>query len=157
VSCHEPHNLSVAEETCLGCHATGKSQAIRISRQSYDGSGNLQQGIHADIAANRERLFALIAEYARDVAGTPVIYEAGRYPYFFADHNADGLPDERDGEAAAYTSWTPRLLRAAYNWKFVGADAGIHVHNPHYALQLLYDSAEDISGALGRDLTGMAR
>ena len=57
----------------------------------------------------------------------------------------------------ATASWTPRLLKAAYNWKFVGADAAIHVHNPHYALELLYDSAEDLSAALQRELTGMVR
>lgn len=157
VSCHEPHNLTVAEQTCLNCHETGNSKAIRISRQSYDGSGNLQQGIYDDIVKNKERLFALIVEYARETAGTPIVYDAGRHPYFFADGNADGVPDQRDGKPVPYASWTPRLLKAAYNWKFVGADAGIHVHNPHYALQLLYDSAEDISQALGRDLANMVR
>ncbi len=68
-----------------------------------------------------------------------------------------GLADQREGSPVPYASWTPRLLKAAYNWKFVGADTGIHVHNPHYALQLLYDSAEDLSAALGRELQGMAR
>lgn len=57
----------------------------------------------------------------------------------------------------ASSSWTPRLLKAAYNWKFVGADAGIPVHNPHYALQLLYNSAEDLSSGLGRSLQEMSR
>jgi formate-dependent nitrite reductase cytochrome c552 subunit len=97
------------------------------------------------------------ASPGKAVIGTPLIYESGRYPYFFADHNADGRADQKDGAPVAYTSWTPRLLKAAYNWKFVGADAGIHVHNPHYALQLLHDSAEDLSRALGRELTGMSR
>lgn len=157
VSCHEPHNLTVAEETCLTCHQTGDSEAIRISRQSYDGSGNLQQGIHEDIVANRQRLFALMVDYSRDVAGTQLLYDGGRFPYFFADLNADGVADQVDGAPVAYAGWTPRLLKAAYNWKFVGADGGIHVHNPHYALQLLYDSAEDLSAALGRELTDMAR
>lgn len=157
ISCHEPHALTVAEETCLTCHDTSDSQAIRISRQSYDGSGNLQQGIHVDIAANRQRLFMLMADYARDIAGTPMIFDPTSHPYFFADHNGDGLADLRDGAAVAYASWTPRLLKAAYNWKFVGADGGIHVHNPHYALELLFDSAEDLSTGLGRELAEMAR
>ncbi|WP_198476232.1 cytochrome C [Aquamicrobium zhengzhouense] len=157
VSCHEPHNLTVAEEVCTTCHETGDPKAIRISRQSFDGSGDLGKGIHADIVANRQRLFGLVQDYAREVIGTPMIYDGGRYPYFFADHNSDGRADEKDGAPVAYTSWTPRLLKAAYNWKFVGADGGIHVHNPHYALQLLYDSAEDLSSALGRELTGMSR
>lgn len=155
-SCHDPHSLEVAEDTCLTCHQTGDSRAIRISRVSYDGSGNLSQGIHRDIAANRERLFALIADYASEIAGTPMVY-VGRHPYFFSDHNRDGQPDQQEGAPVAYASWTPRLVKAVYNWKFTGSDAGIHVHNPHYALQLLYDSAEDLSQALGRELTDMAR
>jgi hypothetical protein len=157
LSCHEPHNLTVSQQTCLTCHETGASQDIRISRQSHDGSGNLEQGIAVDIAANRKRLFALMADYAREVVGTPIVFDAVRHPYFFADHNGDGLADQSDGAPVAYASWTPRLLKAAYNWKFVGADAAIHVHNPHYALELLYDSAEDLSAALERELTGMAR
>src|SRR5690606_4415818 len=99
---------------------------IRISRQSYDGSGNLRQGIHVDIAANRQRLFDMVVEYARSVAGEPLVYDGARHPYFFADHNADGQADRADGEPVPYANWTPRLLKAAYNWKFVGADAGIH-------------------------------
>lgn len=99
----------------------------------------------------------LIVDYAREVAGTPVIHDGTRHPYFFAGHNADGVPDQQDGAPVAYASWTPRLLKAACNWKFVGADGGIHVHNPHYALQLLHDSAEDIPAALGREPTGMRR
>lgn len=155
-SCHDPHSLEVAQETCLTCHQSADSRSIRISRISHDGSGNLSQGIFHDIAANRERLFALISDYAREIAGTPLVY-ANRHPYFFADHNGDGQPDQRDGTSVAYASWTPRLLKAAYNWKFVGADAGIHVHNPHYALQLLHDSAEDLSHALERPLKNMSR
>jgi formate-dependent nitrite reductase cytochrome c552 subunit len=44
------------------------------------------------------------------------------------------------------------MLRAAYNWKLVTADPGAHVHNPAYALQLLYDSIEDLAGPLGVDM-----
>lgn len=157
VSCHDPHNLSVAERTCLTCHQTGDSRAIRTSRVSYDGSGNLKTGIYADINANKANLLALISEYAEKVAGLPIVFDAHRNPYFFTDANRDGLADTLDGAPIAYSNWTPRLLKATYNWKFVGADAGIHVHNPHYALQLLHDSAADLSVGLGRNLTGMAR
>ena len=157
VSCHEPHHRSVAQQPCVSCPQTGDSKAIRISRLSHAGSGDLAKGIYDDIVANRARLMSLIVDYARERAGTPVIYDGSRHPYFFADHNRDGIPDQREGAPVPYASWTPRLLKAAYNWKFVGADAGIHVHNPHYALQLLFDSAEDLSLALGRELEGMIR
>ena len=58
-----------------------------------------------------------------------------------------------------YGSWTPRLLKAVYNWKVVTADPGIHAHNPYYALELLYDSIADLASADGMDvdMTGMLR
>ncbi|EPX76669.1 hypothetical protein [Salipiger mucosus] len=155
LSCHDPHSLEVTQDTCLMCHQTGDPAEIRISRQSYDGSGNTSKGIRSDIEANSELLMSLISDYAAEVAGTPIVYDGGHYPYFFADANGDGLADERDGSRIKYASWTPRLLKAAYNWKFVNADHGIHVHNPHYALELIYDSAEDLAGQLDTDFASL--
>ncbi|WP_375687748.1 cytochrome C [Pseudooceanicola sp. LIPI14-2-Ac024] len=159
VNCHSPHSLTVAAETCLTCHQTGDPRAIRISRQSYDGSGNSEQGIFVDINRNADLLMTTIRDYARDVAGTAIVYDGAHHPYFFADANGDGRADQQDGRGVAYNAWTPRLLQAAYNWKFVTADSGIHVHNPHYALELVYDSIEDLGTALGRDIaeTGISR
>ncbi|MDO5603649.1 MAG: cytochrome c3 family protein [Paracoccus sp. (in: a-proteobacteria)] len=155
VSCHEPHSLEVRAETCQTCHDSGDSAVIRISRYSHDGSGDLSKGIKADIAANADRLKAMLIDYAAEVAGTPMIYNGERHPYFFADANADGLIDEAEGAPVVYTAWTPRLLKAAYNWKFVTADKGAHVHNPHYAIQLLYDSMEDLSAPMDLDFSGL--
>jgi hypothetical protein len=81
-----------------------------------------------------------------------MVYDGARYPYFFLDANGDGVSDETDGRPVAYNAWTPRSLRAAYNWKLVTADPGSYAHNPHYALELLYDSIEDLSGPLGFDI-----
>ncbi|MFZ7089932.1 ammonia-forming cytochrome c nitrite reductase subunit c552 [Primorskyibacter sp. 2E233] len=153
VSCHEPHELTVAQSTCLTCHQTGDPKAIRIARQSYDGSGDTKKGLYQDISANTDLLMSLIQDYATEVAGQAIIYDGARYPYFFADANADGLVDEADGRAVAYSAFTPRLLKAVYNWKFIKADPGIHVHNPHYALELVYDAIEDLTQALGRDMS----
>ncbi|SNT73824.1 cytochrome c3 family protein [Paracoccus seriniphilus] len=152
VSCHDPHSLEVAQESCMTCHQDGTPDNIRLSRISFDGSGDLDKGIRADIAANAKRLHALLIEYAQDIAGTPMVYDGHRHPYFFADANGDGRIDEVDGSAVPYNAWTPRLLKAAYNWKFVTSDAGAFVHNPHYALELLYDSLEDIAQPLGHDI-----
>jgi len=154
-SCHDPHSLSVAEQTCLTCHASGKAAEIRISRVSFDGSGDLKKGIRADISANANRLMAMMEDYAARVAGVPVLYDGSRHPYFFADANGDGVADQADGKPVAYASWTPRLLKAAYNWKFVNSDAGIHVHNPHYALELLHDAMEDLAGPLELDFAAL--
>ncbi|WP_425052846.1 cytochrome C [Psychromarinibacter sp. S121] len=155
VSCHDPHSLEITELTCLTCHQADDPMDIRISRTSYDGSGDVSKGISADIEANAEVLMEMIGEYAAEVAGTPIIYDGAHYPYFYADSNADGVVDQAEGRATRYASWTPRLLRAVYNWKVVTADPGIFVHNPHYALELLYDSIEDLSGPLGADMASM--
>jgi hypothetical protein len=151
-SCHDPHSLEIAQETCLTCHESGDPDDIRIARQSYDGSGDLNKGIKADIQANAERLMGMMMDYAAQVAGKPMVYDGGSYPYFFADANGDGLADQNEGRAVAYDAWTPRLVRATYNWNFVKADPGVHAHNPVYALELLYDSIEDLSGPLGVDM-----
>ena len=154
-SCHEPHTLEVSLEPCQTCHQTDSLQAIRIARQSYDGSGDVAKGIRSDIEANTVTLMELVRRYADEVAQTPMVYDGGMYPYFFADANRDGRTDEADGKPVAYASWTPRLLRAAYNWKLVTADGGAFAHNPYYALELLYDSIADIAGPLGVDVPGL--
>jgi hypothetical protein len=151
-SCHEPHTLEVAFEPCLTCHQADSPQDIRISRQSYDGSGNTSVGIRSDIQANARLLLETVKSYAADVAGAPMVYDRTQYPYFFSDANGDGVIDVSEGQAVAYSAWTPRSLRAAYNWKLVTADPGSYAHNPHYALELLYDSIEDISAPLGIDM-----
>jgi hypothetical protein len=148
-SCHEPHTLEVAFEPCLTCHQANSPEEIRISRQSYDGSGNTSVGIRSDIQANAARLLDMIKAYSSESAGAPIIYDGTRYPYFFADANGDGVIDESNGRPVAYNSWTPRSLRTAYNWKLVTSDPGNFVHNPHYTLELLYDSIEDLSDPLG--------
>lgn len=154
-SCHDPHSLKVQEQTCLTCHEQSGARDIRLSRLSYDGSGDLSKGISADIAANAGLLRQIFADYAATVAGMPMVYDGTRYPYFFADANADNRADQADGKPVPFKSWTPRLLKAAYNWKFVTADPGVYAHNPHYALELLYDSIEDLANSLNRDVAAM--
>ncbi|AQZ51463.1 Formate-dependent nitrite reductase, periplasmic cytochrome c552 subunit [Martelella mediterranea DSM 17316] len=153
-SCHDPHTLTVAEQTCLSCHESGAPGAIRISRISYDGSGDLSKGIRSDIEANSALLLKTIQDYSVDIAGAPIVFEHS-YPYFFLDADQDGRGDRIDGKPQTYKSWTPRMLKAAYNWKFVNADSGAFVHNPHYALELLYDSIEDLAGPLNIDVEAL--
>ncbi|WP_112322695.1 cytochrome c3 family protein [Oceanibium sediminis] len=154
-SCHEPHTLEVEFEACRTCHEEDSPEAIRVARQSYDGSGDTSVGIHSDIEANAEMLMDMIRAYTDEVVGAPVIYDAARYPYFFADANGDGAIDMGDGRPVPYSSWTPRSLRTAFNWKLVTADPGNYAHNPEYSLELLYDSIADLSEALGIDMEGL--
>src|SRR5690606_21078998 len=107
------------------------------------------------ITANAARLKSMIEDYAEKVVGVPVHYDGSRHPYFFADANGDGVADQADGKPVPFNAWSPRMLKAAYTWKFVGSAAGIHVHNPHYALQLLHDSMEDLAPRLGVDFPSL--
>ncbi len=151
-SCHEPHRLEVGFEACLTCHQADTPASIRVTRQSYDGSGDTRKGIRSDIQANAARLLDLIETYAADVAKAPILYDGSRYPYFFEDGNGDGVIDMAEGRPVTYESWTPRSLRAAYNWKLVTSDPGNYAHNPYYAFELLYDSIDDLSEPLGLDV-----
>ena len=48
-----------------------------------------------------------------------------------------------------YMAWTPRLLKAAYNYQFIIKDPGAYAHNSTYAIELLYDSLSDLGAKVG--------
>jgi hypothetical protein len=120
----------------------------------YDGDGNVTEGMYDEVKTESELLYAAIQKYATDVAKSPIVYDAGSYPYFFIDTNANGVadPDEMTRENA-YASWTPNLLRAAYNYQWFQKDPGAFVHNGKYILQVLYDSIQAVRG----DVTTLTR
>lgn len=155
--CHDPHALTVDTAPCAGCHMTEELDAIRAGATDFDGDGDVAEGIAMELERLHGLLLAAIQSYAAEVADAPIVY-ADAYPYFFADTNADGVAG--DDEAAfpnRYLSWTPRLLRAAYNYQFVAKDPGAFAHNPHYALQLMYDSIADLGSQAAVDMAGIAR
>lgn len=150
-SCHAPHSLTVAQETCTACHAgANELRQIRTSAVDFDGDGDTAEGIADPIATLHDLLGQAIATYARGVAGKPVVYAPGTYPYFFVDTDADGaVSGDEASYPNRYDSWTPRMLRAAYNYQFVAKDGAVFAHNPHYALQILYDSLQDLGAERG--------
>ena len=96
--------------------------------------------------------------YAKAVAGKPVVYDLESYPYFFVDTNGNGIADkDKTKFPNRYKSWTPRLLKAAYNYQFVTKDPGAYAHNPTYALELLYDSIADLGGKVAVELGKVTR
>jgi hypothetical protein len=142
--CHDPHTQQPHTEVCSTCHQGITSvEDIRMTSGDYDGDG-AEEGVAGEVKTFQEDLLAAIQAYAANTAGTPIIYDTNRYPYFFADANGNGTIDEGEG---AYASWTPRLLRAAYNLQYSIKDPGAFVHNGKYIIQTLYDSLEDIGGA----------
>lgn len=159
VSCHGAHQTRVELKDCTGCHrGAADFRAIRTTPLDILGKGNTSAGIAIVIDDLKARLRAAIIAYASRVTDRPIVYSATAYPYFFNDLNANGVVD--DGEATfpnRYRSWTPRLLRAAYNYQFVGKDPGAFAHNPRYAIQLLIDSLQDLAKAVPVDVTGLVR
>jgi hypothetical protein len=153
VECHDTHALTVKAEGCSNCHGSADLETFRNpagDSTDYDGDGDTSEGIAGEIATIHEALYAAIQAYAADRAGAAILYNPGRHPYFFGDANANGELDE--GEEA-YASWTPRLLRAAYNYQWVAKDPGAFAHNGKYMMQVLIDSLKDIGG----NVSGMTR
>ena len=155
--CHDAHSLKVEIEQCSSCHRVTDLEAIRTSQTDFDGNDSRSEGISSEIAALHARLGAAIIEYSTNVAQAPIVY-AKQFPYYFADSNANGVADgEEVSFPNRYLSWTPRLLKAAYNYQFVAQDPGAYAHNPHYAIQILYDSLESLSAKASVDMSGLAR
>lgn len=155
VECHNPHTLEVRVEQCSGCHAGVtsvedlKNVRMRGSLVDYDGDGDVEEGIYFELEGVREFLSQGIQMYAEEVAGTPIVYDSASYPYFFIDTNADGQASE---DEAAFSNWTPRLLKAAYNYQVSIKDPGAFAHGGKYIIELLYDSTEDLNSALANPI-----
>ncbi|HSB91086.1 MAG TPA: hypothetical protein VLD63_13795 [Anaerolineales bacterium] len=156
VGCHDTHSLQVKVATCSGCHPSATDvETLRTIRMDsskdidFDGDGNVTEGIGEEVATMEEALYAAIQAYGAD-HNAAILYDGARYPYFFSDANANGTIDEGEGN---YAAWTPRLLRAAYNYQWVQKDPGAFAHNGKYILQVLYDSMKDLGG----NVSGMTR
>ena len=161
IDCHDAHSTSINPNECSPCHLNVVDRAdlreIRESEIDYDGNANVDEPIRDEIRVFHEALYAAIQDYAANVIGQPIVYGM-RSPFFFNDVNGNGTadPDEltRDNQ---YASWTPRLLRAAYNYHYVHQDPGAYAHNADYIFQLLYDSMEDLGQVVPVDLESFVR
>jgi hypothetical protein len=146
IGCHDPHTLKVKVDQCAVCHgdgvkAEGGLQNIREPQASawdYDGDGDKEEGMFYEIQGLQEALLAQIQKYATDKAGGEITYDPATYPYFLG---ADGK---------GYANWTPRLLKAAYNYQVSIKDPGAFAHGNKYIVQLLYDSIEDLGGDVSK-------
>jgi hypothetical protein len=161
-TCHELHTVQVKVNDCAACHRDVTDKAslhhIRVSKIDYDGNGDVNEGIAQEIEHLRGRLLTAIMDYAKTVAGKLVVYELEVFPYFFVDSNGNGVADKDETKFPnRYRSWTPRLLKAAYNYQFITKDPGAYAHNPTYAIQLLYDSLSDLGAKVTVDLAKAKR
>ncbi|MCU0519504.1 MAG: hypothetical protein MUF84_02265 [Anaerolineae bacterium] len=157
VDCHNVHGLAVDTERCRTCHKTEDVETIRMSEADFDGDGDTEEGLAEEIATMEEAVYAAMLDYAATALGAPIVY-GDDSPYFFKDLNANGLVDADEIDRAnAYTGWTPRLLRAAYNYQYVHKDPGAFAHNGEYVLQLLYDTLASVGDQNTVDMTAMVR
>jgi len=157
--CHDAHALTVNSQACLGCHTGTESvEEIRAPGDTtdYDGDGNTDEGIAGEIDTMRQALYEALQAYAETTLQAPIVYDPVSHPYFFNDTNGNGEPDadEINGENQ-FASWSPRLLRAAYNYQYSTKDPGAAAHNGNYIMQVLYDSLQDVGGA--STVQGMTR
>jgi len=155
-TCHDVHKLTVNLEYCAVCHPDVEDPTtIRVvdkdvEEPDYDGDGDVTEGLAGEVATLADALYVAIKDYAANTAGAPIVYDGHSYPYYFADANGNGTVDADEG---SYASWTPALLRAAYNYQYYQKDPGAFAHNGPYMIQVLYDSLE----SLGADVTGLVR
>lgn len=162
VDCHSPHTLEVQFEKCTACHQGLNSAEdlanIRMqgSLVDYNGNGDIEEGIMAEIQGLQDSLYQAMQAYASEVAGSPILYDSASYPYFFTDTDGNGEVNEGDER---FASWTPRLAKAAYNYQMSQKDPGEFAHGGKYTIQLLYDSIEDLNVALSTpvDMSAMNR
>ncbi len=152
IGCHDSHTLEVKLEACSSCHTGATSiEDVRNVRMpgslvDYDGDGDMEEGIYFELQGLKEMLLAAIQSYADEVAGTAIAYNPATHPYYFIDADGDGVAG--DDESDAYNAWTPRLLKAAYNYQTASKDPGAYAHGGKYHIQLLYDAIEDLNTAL---------
>ena len=154
--CHDVHALNVKADACKACHTNVNGVAdlenIRMTTDTTDwnGNGDTTEGVYKEIDGFRAALYAGIQKYAATKAGTPIVYDAASYPYFFvADKDGNKAKNDK-GAFISYNAFTPRLLEAAYNYQYSVKDPGAFAHNPMYVMQFLYDSTKDIGGDVSK-------
>ena len=163
-ACHDLHTVAVKVADCSACHkeVTDADQAslqlIRVSTASYDGTGDAHEGVAQEIGNLHKQLLSAIQLYAKQIAKMPIAYNGDSYPYFFVDTNGNGQVDSDEAKVPnQYKSWTPRLLKAAYNYQFVEKDPGAFAHNPIYTVEILHDLLADLAQKVSVDVKNEVR
>ena len=126
-------------DQCFTCHAGVESvEDIRMAAEDFDGDGDVTEGLAGEIATLSDALYAAMQAYAEANPDTaPIVYDSHSYPYFFTD------------TGDRYETWTPNLLKVAFNYQYAQKDPGNYAHNGTYFIQLLIDSIEAVGGDVG--------
>jgi predicted CXXCH cytochrome family protein len=159
VECHDPHSTQVRFDACSTCHEGAidnvEARGIRMIASfnvDYDGDQDTEEGIFYEVEGLTEKLYLAIQRYASEVAEQPVCYSPTTYPYWFKSQTgafSECTSEDTAGADSGFVSWTPRLLRATYNYQMARKDPGAYAHNGRYIIKLLHDSVVDLNGAIG--------
>lgn len=167
ISCHDPHSLHTRKaadgETslCQTCHSDVAGyqdyKTVTMSKVDYDGDGTVEP-VYDEILGVKAVLVQAINKYSAATGNGDAWGYAPAYPYAFIDTNKDGVISEDEGVFPnSFKNFTPRSLKAAYNFMFVEKEPGAYIHNAKYVLQLMYDSIEDLSATSGVTTQGLTR
>ncbi len=122
---HTADESELNNAICATCHTGGVSSFDTFRSGStgkdYDGDGNSTEGIQEEIAGLKTALLTQLSTLG--ITSTTI------YPYWSG------------------TAWVDKAIKGAYTYNFVDHDPGAGIHNFAYAIQLLRDAIEDISGA----------
>ena len=136
IECHDAHALTVRAESCGACHAGVETAAdlsnIRVTGTDYDLDGDVNEGIADEIESLLGLLLRRMNLYALGTEGVELLKYGDGRPYFFNEAGEE------------YSTWTPRLLQAAFNYHYVAKEPGGYAHHSRYQLQLIHDSLEDL-------------
>ncbi len=159
-TCHNPHSLHVDLGPCNTCHSQNINGVFKPvtdphdiryygSFVDYDGDGDMEEGMYWEIEGIKPVLYAAMQAYSKDVLMQPIGYDSDTYPYFFNDTNGNGVIDPDEANFGnRYTSFSPRLLRAAYNYQVALKDPNAFAHGGKYVIQLMYDSIIDLNSVM---------
>ena len=170
-SCHDQHTgkIAVNSATCGRCHfkedgsPVSSFTELEETRQfgfdgDIDGDG-AEESMKDEIAGLAGQLFQAIQNYAT-LKSTPICYDAATNPYFFKDNGTGGgtagngvcepgeLASTNQYGQSGSGAFTPRLLRATYNYQYWVKEPGAWAHNPRYMIQVLFDSIKDLNQIL---------
>jgi len=160
--CHDAHSLEITPSECAACHPVvsdlGDLRSVRMDdTPDFDGDGDTGEGTHGEMTTIHEMLYGAIQAYASEVIGQSILY-ADQFPYWFIDTNGNGEADE--GEIAfpnQYASWTPRLVKATYNYHLIVEDPGGFMHNARYLIQVMFDTLDNLSDVVSVNMEGLIR
>jgi len=165
--CHDPHSLHTQSvpnsdaNLCSTCHSDVSGyqdyRKVNMSNVDYDGDGTVEP-VFDEIEGVKAVLYQALNQYSQAVTDTGFGFKFDSYPYAFIDTNNDGAIDESEGIFPnKYSTFTPRMQKAAFNFMFVQKEPAAYLHNPDYVLQLMYDSIEDLSALSGVTTEGLTR